>query len=109
MKMHVAVDTKSKQIVSMKVTQEDTGDAKMMRSLVEEASKKARIEELIGDGGYDSKDNFQTLSDMKIERVIKVRSNSVATGKCPARDNSVLEQLFIKLQELEEETRLRHA
>src|SRR5487761_173176 len=91
-KIHVAVDTKSKQIVSMKVTQQDTGDAKMMKRLVEEASKNARIEKLIGDGGYDSKDNFQTLSDMKIEPVIKVRSNSVVTGQCPTRDNSVLEQ-----------------
>src|SRR5487761_1527318 len=83
-KIHVAVDTKSKQIVSMKVTQQDTGDAKMMKRLVEEASKNARIEKLIGDGGYDSKDNFQTLHDMKIEPVIKVRNNSVVTGKCPA-------------------------
>ena len=50
-KIHVAVDTESKQIVSMKVTQEDTGDAKMMKPLLEEASKKAHTEKLIGDGG----------------------------------------------------------
>ena len=77
----------------MKVTQEDTGDAKMLKPLVEEASKKARIEKLIGDGGYDSKDDFQTLSDMKIEPVIKVRSNSVVSGECIPRDSSVREQL----------------
>ena len=92
-KIHVAVDTKSKQIISMKVTQEDTGDAKMMKPLVEEASRKAKIKKLIGDGGYDSKDNFQTLSDMKIEPVIKVRSNSVVSGKCIPRDISVREQI----------------
>jgi IS5 family transposase len=92
-KIHVAVDTKTKQIVSMKVTQEDTGDAKMMKPLVEEASRKASIKKLIGDGGYDSKDNFQTLDDMKIEPVIKVRSNSVVSGECIPRDNSVMEQL----------------
>ena len=92
-KIHVAVDTKSRQIVSMKVTQEDTGDAKMMESLVEEASLRASIKKLLGDGGYDSKDNFQTLHDMKIEPVIKVRSNSVVSGKCIPRDDSVLEQL----------------
>ena len=92
-KIHVAVDTKSKQIVSMKVTQEDTGDARMMRPLVEEASKKANVKKLLGDGGYDSKDNFRTLSDMKIEPVIKVRSNSVVTGECIPRDDSVREQL----------------
>ena len=91
--IHIAVDTKSKQIVSMKVTQEDTGDAKVMKPLVEEASKKANIRKPLGDGGYDSKDNFQTLSDTKIEPVIKVRSNSVITGECIPRDNSVLEQL----------------
>jgi len=92
-KIHVAVDTKSKQIISMKVTQEDTGDAKMMKPLVEEASKKAKIKKLIGDGGYDSRDNFETLSDMKIEPVIKVRSNSIISGKCIPRDNSVREQI----------------
>ncbi len=92
-KVHVAVDTKSKQIVSMKVTQEDTGDARMMKPLVEEASSRTKIKKLIGDGGYDSKDNFQTLHDMKIEPVIKVRSNSIVTGECPVRDDSVIEQL----------------
>ncbi|MHB2036437.1 MAG: IS5 family transposase [Nitrososphaerales archaeon] len=92
-KMHVAVDTKSKQIVSMKVTQEDTGDGKMLEPLVKEASKKASIRKLIGDGGYDSKDNFKMLFDRGIESVIKVRSNSFATGKCIPRDKSVLEQL----------------
>ena len=92
-KIHVAVDTKSKQIVSMEVTREDTGDSKMMKPLVEEASKKAKIERLVGDRGYDSRENFQTLSDMKIEPVIKVRSNSVVSGKCVPRDDSVLEQL----------------
>ena len=33
-KIHVAVDTRSKQIVSMKVTKEDVGDGRMLKSLV---------------------------------------------------------------------------
>jgi transposase len=77
----------------MKVTQEDTGDGKMLKPLLNEASKRAQIEKLIGDGGYDSKDSFQTLDDMGIEPVIRVRSNSVATGDCIPRNKSVKEQL----------------
>ena len=92
-KIHVAVDTKSKQMVSMKVSEEDTGDGKMLKPLVEDVSKKARIEKLIGDGGYDSKDNFQLLHDKGIEPVIKVRSNSIPTGYCIPRNDSVREQL----------------
>lgn len=92
-KIHVAVDTKTNQIVSMKVTQEDVGDGKMLKPLVKDASSRASVGKLIGDGAYDSKANFQMLHDRGIEPVIKVRSNSVITGGCVPRNRSVREQL----------------
>lgn len=33
-KIHVAIDSKSKQVISMMVTQEDTGEVKMMKPLI---------------------------------------------------------------------------
>ncbi len=77
----------------MKVTQEDVGDGKMLKSLVKKASTSGSVGKLIGDGAYDSKANFQMLHDRGIEPVIRVRSNSVTTGECVLRNQSVREQL----------------
>ena len=52
-KIHVAVDTRSKLIVSMKVTKEDVGDGRILKSLVKDASINVQ-----SDGAYDSRDNF---------------------------------------------------
>jgi hypothetical protein len=43
-------------------------EGKMLKPLLKEASSRARVEKLIGDGGYDSKDNFQMLHDAGIDR-----------------------------------------
>ncbi len=93
-KIHVAVDTRTKQIVSMKVTKEDVGDASMFRSLIEEATTQTNVKRVLADGAYDSKDNFQFLHDNKIEPAIKVRKNSSAKSMgCYPRKMVVLQQL----------------
>ncbi len=65
-KVHLAVDTKTGKILSMEVTKEDVSDGRMLKQLVEEAASNAHIVKAIADGGYDSKDNFQTLDSMRI-------------------------------------------
>lgn len=94
LKLHVAVDTMSMQILSMEVTEEDVHDTRMLRPLVEEALKVAPVEKVLGDGAYDSRSNFQFLSSNGIEPVIRVRKNSVPKAKgCYARKHAVQEQL----------------
>ncbi len=76
LKIHIAVDVKRKKILALKVTDEKTGDGRMLQPLVEEASKKRKIAKTIGDGAYDTKSNFRYLDARKIEPVIKVRKNA---------------------------------
>lgn len=97
-KIHVAVDIKSKKIVSMRVTKEDVHDGKMLKELVDDVSKNYDIKKVLADGAYDSKDNFRHLEQMKIIPVIKVRKNSSIKNnvKCIPRKLSVVQQLDVK-------------
>ena len=65
-KVHVAVDIKTKKIVSMSVTKEDVYDGKMLKELVDDVSKKHSIKKVLADGSYDSKDNFRYLGRLNI-------------------------------------------
>jgi hypothetical protein len=94
-KIHVAVDIKTKKIVSMSITKEDVHDGKMLKELVDDVSKIYNIKKVLADGGYDSKNNFRHLEVMKIIPVIKVRRNSSVNNntKCIPRKLSVIQQL----------------
>lgn len=92
-KIHVAVDTKTKKILSMRVTKEDVHDGRMLKPLVKEIP--FTIDKAIADGAYDSRKNFRFLKDRAgIEPVLKVRSNSSFKAKgCMPRKMVVVEQL----------------
>jgi hypothetical protein len=94
-KIHVAVDIKTKKIVSMSVTKEDVYDGKMLKELVDDVSKKHSIKKVLADGSYDSKDNFRYLGRLNIVPVIKVRKNSSVKNNtiCIPRKLSVIQQL----------------
>ncbi|MCL4436016.1 MAG: IS5 family transposase [Thaumarchaeota archaeon] len=93
-KIHLAVDVKTKQIISMQVTREDVPDGRMLKPLLDEASSKVKVVKAVADGAYDSKDNFRYLDNLKIEPVIKVRRNSSLKAKgCMPRKLVVQEQL----------------
>jgi hypothetical protein len=93
-KVHVAVDTKTRKILSMEVTKEGVPDGRMLEPLVEGASSKARVVRVIADGAYDSKANFRMLDSRRVEPVIRVRRNSSMKAKgCMPRKLVVVEQL----------------
>jgi hypothetical protein len=93
-KMHIAVDVNTKEIVSIEVTKEHVHDGKKLEKLVNEASRrKGKVLKAIGDGAYDSRDNFRFLADNNIEPVIKVRKNASTKARgCMPRKLSVMEQ-----------------
>jgi len=92
-KIHIAVDTKTKQILAIEVTKEDVGDGRMLGRLVEGSVGKAKVKKVIGDGAYDSRGIFRLLSDRRIEPLIKVRKNaSLKGGGCMPRKLAVVEQ-----------------
>lgn len=102
LKIHVAVDIKTKEILALEVTDEKVHDGKMLRKLVNHvldgSSGEPNLTKVksvlgLGDGAYDSNTNFQYLEDKKIKPGIKVRKNSIVS----VRDNR-LRNKEVKLQ-----------
>jgi hypothetical protein len=93
-KVHIAVDTKTKQILAIEVTKEDVGDGRMLERLVDGSRNKAALGRVIADGAYDSKSNFRMLADRAIDPLIRVRRNaSFKGGGCMPRKFAVVFQL----------------
>ena len=77
LKIHVAVNVKSKKILSMKVTDEHVHDSKALPELVDDIIKSDKIiSKLFADGAYDGNDIFRYLLDNGILPCIKVRKNA---------------------------------
>ncbi len=85
LKIHVAVDIKTKEILALKVTDEKVHDGKVMKNLVEGVlnnNRNVKIKSFIGDGAYDSNENFKYLKEKKrIRPIIKVKRNSIVSSK----------------------------
>ncbi len=85
LKIHVAVNVKTKKILAMKVTDDEhVHDSKTLPGLVDEAiesDKKITIGKLFADGSYDGNDIFGYLGDNGIQPCIKVRKNSKVRWK----------------------------
>jgi Transposase DDE domain len=85
LKIHVAVNVKTKEILSLEVTDEKVHDAKVMDKLVEHILKSSNnninINSVLADGSYDSNKNFKYLYEKKILPGIKIRKNSITSTK----------------------------
>jgi hypothetical protein len=81
LKIHIAVDVKSKKILSIKVTDEHVHDSKALPELVENIIESdnmtaTAIGKLFADGAYEGNDVFRYLGDKGILPCIKVRKNA---------------------------------
>ena len=80
LKIHIAVDTKTKEILALEVTDEKVHDGKMLKKLVNHILKSSepniKIKSALADGAYDSNAIFQYLEEKRINPGIKVRKNS---------------------------------
>jgi hypothetical protein len=89
LKIHVAINVKSKKILSMKVTDEHVHDNKALPEMVNcvmESDKKIIIGKLFVDGIHDSNDIFGYLRDTGKSPLIKVRKSArirLKRGKYP--------------------------
>jgi len=93
LKIHLAVDARSKQAVSMQVTEETVSDGSQTEPLVLEAVAKNDVERAYADGAYDRRANFNLLASIGIDPVIRVRKNASRKAKGSyARKESVIAQ-----------------
>src|SRR6476660_7079921 len=79
LKIHIAVNIKSKKILSIRVTDEHIHDSKTLPILVDDVIKSDNIMaigKVLADGAYDSNDIFRRLMDKGILPCIKIRNNS---------------------------------
>jgi len=86
LKIHLAVNIKTKEILALEVTDEKVQDGKMLKKLVDTVLNIASTTNhmihhtFLGDGAFDSNSNFQYLEvKKKIIPRIKVRKNSVVS------------------------------
>jgi hypothetical protein len=94
LKIHVAVDIKTKEILDLEVTDEKVHDGKVMTKLIEnvlENNKDIKTKSALGDGSYDCNENFNYLQKNKIKPAIKVRKNSIISSKNNKVRNSEVE------------------
>ncbi|CAD7770360.1 Transposase DDE domain protein [Candidatus Methanoperedenaceae archaeon GB50] len=92
-KAHIAIDVKTRKLLALKITDERTGDGKMLKPLVKQIKGRGgEISRVYGDGGYDSRENFNYLAENNVEPVIKIRSNSSTKSRgSPSRAKRVRE------------------
>jgi hypothetical protein len=106
LKIHVAVDIKTKEILALEVTSEKVHDNRMLKKLVnhvlnsssgssssEKQLNMMRRISASADGAYDSNSNFRYLEEKGIKPGIKVRKNSIISSR-----NNRLRNREVKLQ-----------
>ena len=86
LKIHVAVvNIKTKKILALEVTDEKVHDGKDIKQMIEQVlnnNHNIKIKSLLGDGAYDSNENFKYLQKKRIRPINKVkRDSNISTKK----------------------------
>jgi len=90
LKLHIAVNIKTKQAVSYEITDDSVHDSKVALKLVDKARKVKKIAKALMDGAYDTYDIWKGLTVRAIKPVVKLRKNAVVnTKKSPSRSQAV--------------------
>jgi hypothetical protein len=90
-KLHIAVDAKSKKIMSFRVTKGNLHDSKKLGPMIREVTKECGIDKVYGDKAHDNRKSFNLLDDLNIEPVISIRKNASTKARgCPLRRDEVL-------------------
>ena len=87
LKIHIAVNIKTKEILALEVTDEKVHDSRMLKKLVNHVldNRGRMVKSVLADGAHDTNTNFQFLEQKGITPGIKVRKNSIIS----IRNNSL--------------------
>ncbi len=84
LKIHVAVNIKTKEIIALEVTDEKVHDGKVMKQLIEQVlnnNHNIKIKSFIGDAGaYDNMRISNIFKEKRIRPIIKVKRNSIISS-----------------------------
>lgn len=92
-KLHIAVDAKSKKVVSFRITKGYVHDSRKLGPLVREAAEKCDIDKVHADKAHDNRrENFNLLDDLNVEPAIGIRKNatSIKARGCQLRKDEVI-------------------
>lgn len=94
LKIHViivVIDIKTKQILSLEISDERVYDGKMLKNFVNHVldssssnnseSNTVKMKSVLADDAYESNSNFQCLIEKKIKQGIKLRKNYVLSPR----------------------------
>jgi hypothetical protein len=84
-KIHFAVDIKTKEVISMDVTMDDVHDSEVLPRLLKDASMNRDVIEAFMDGAYDTGNSYILLRRMGIRPIIKPRANARTDRDPPER------------------------
>ncbi|MEM1967321.1 MAG: IS5 family transposase [Nitrososphaerota archaeon] len=87
-KMDVAVDVETGEIVDIEVTRDDVQDSEVALKMIGDSVKSRNVSRVIADGAYDSMKLYGRLEAMGIEPVIKPRRNAGTDRGPPSRRSS---------------------
>jgi len=76
LKIHFAVNTKTREIVELESTKEEVHDNRKFRPILRRMLKRYTIKKVLGDAAYDDHRNFNLLDKCRIAPAIKLKANS---------------------------------
>jgi hypothetical protein len=95
LKVHIAVNVETKEVLGLEITREDVKDCACFESLVLQSLEHGTVKRVLADGGYDDRKAFNVLDDLGIEPGIKTRENA-STRPSRARSQSYLRASVVR-------------
>lgn len=89
LKLHVAVNIKTKQAISIDITEDNVGDNKLGLKLIDKARKIKRVSKALLDGAYDNYNMWNGLAARGIKPLIRLRKNAKVNKKSKVRSKAI--------------------
>jgi hypothetical protein len=93
-KVHIAVNVKTKEVVGIEVTDEKVGDSKMFSPLIDQSKENLqgrKIEQADADGAYDARDAFNIPRQEALHCARNMFESTWKWGTNPGRRNMIME------------------
>lgn len=89
LKLHIAVNIKTKQAVAIEITEDSIGDNRLGLKIIDKARKVKRVAKGLFDGAYDTYEMWNGLNARGIKPLIRLRKNAVVSKKSKMRSKAV--------------------